>query len=301
MKTTLCLAILLFYMVSLKAQQDEPQKFKLALVQMKVVGGDRKANLAHARKMIDEAAAENADVLLLPEAMDLGWTDPSALISAQPIPKGQTSQLLIGLAKKHEIFICSGLIEKAGDKIYNSAILIDPKGEIILTHRKINELDIGHPYYALGEKLNVCETPLGTFGLLICADANTENQVLTRSLAYMGADVILSPSSWAVPPDHDNEKYPYGSTWENAYIPVAKDFAVWIASSSNVGKMSAGPWKNWNGIGCSMVVDHKGTLVTKGPYGADADTIIYVDIKPIPRPAQGTEWHRYWNELDDKQ
>lgn len=275
--------------------QNPPKKFKLALVQMTVVGGDRIANLNHARDMIDEAALNKANVILLPEAMDLGWTDPSALTEAQSIPDGQTCQLLIGLAKKHHVFICSGLVEKAGDKVFNSAIIIDPEGKIILTHRKINELDIGHPYYALGNKLNVCQTPYGTFGLLICADANTKNQVLTRSLAYMGADVILSPSSWAVPPDHDNIKDPYGSLWENAYKPVATDFAVWIASASNVGKMTAGPWKDWNGIGCSLVVDPKGKIAAKGPYGVDADTIVYVEVSPVPRPAQGTEWEGYWH------
>lgn len=275
--------------------QGPPKKFKLALVQMTVIGGDRITNLNHARELIDKAAANKANVILLPEAMDLGWTDPSALNDAQSIAEGQTSQLLMSLAKKHKIYICSGLIEKYGEKVYNSAILIDPKGEIILTHRKINELDIGHPYYSLGDKLNVCQTEYGTFGLLICADANAQDHVLTRSLAYMGADVILSPSSWAVPPDHDNTKDPYGSLWENAYIPVAKDFAVWIASSSNVGKMTAGPWKNWNGIGCSMVVNPKGQVVLKGPYGAAADTILYVDITPVPRPAQGTTWHEYWD------
>lgn len=285
--------IMIFTKQSTQAQ-DHPKKFKLALVQMKVIGGDRKANLDHAKEMIDEAVANKADVILLPEAMDLGWTDPSALTEAQPIPEGQTSQLLIRLAKKHGVFICSGLIEKDGDKVYNSAIIVDPSGKIILTHRKINELDIGHPYYALGHKLNVCQTPFGTIGLLICADANMNNQTLTRSLAYMGADVILSPSSWAVPADHSNVEDPYGSTWENAYMPVAKDFAIWIASSSNVGKMTAGPWKNWNGIGCSLVIDPKGEIAMKGPYGADADTILYVDIDPVPRPAQGTDWNEYW-------
>ena len=288
------LMIMTFTMQSTQSQ-DQPKKFKLALVQMTVIGGDRKANLDHAKDMINKAAANKADVILLPEAMDLGWTDPSALTEAQPIPEGQTSQLLIQLAKKHGVFICSGLIEKDGEKVYNSAIIVDPSGNIILTHRKINELDIGHPYYSLGHKLNVCHTPFGTIGLLICADANTDNHVLTRSLAYMGADVILSPSSWAMPGDHNNMEDPYGSTWENAYMPVAKDFEIWIASSSNVGKMTAGPWKGWNGIGCSLVIDPKGEIAMKGPYGPDADTILYVDIDPFPRPAQGTNWQEYWN------
>ena len=63
--------------------------------------------------MIDEAAKNKADVILLPEAMDLGWTDPSALTDALPIPEGKTCQFLMEMAKKHQVYICSGLIEKA--------------------------------------------------------------------------------------------------------------------------------------------------------------------------------------------
>ena len=46
----------------------------------------------------------------------------------------------------------------------------------------------------------------------------------------MGADVILSPSSWAVRPDHNNDINPYGKEWLDAYMPVASEFSVWIAS-----------------------------------------------------------------------
>lgn len=272
----------------------EAESFTLAMCQMSVVGGDRSVNLAHAGEMIAEAAAKGAQVILLPEAMDLGWTDPSALTEAEPIPDGKTASYLAKMAREHQVYICSGLIEKAGDKVYNSAVIIDPKGEVILLHRKIYELDIGHPYYALGDRLNVCETEFGTFGLLICADAVTDDYVLTRSLAYMGADVILSPSSWAVRADHDNVETPYGQMWKDAYKPVAKDFRVWIAACSNVGWMTGGPWKGWKGIGCSMVIGPGGSDVKHAPYGEDADTIIYVNIKPEPRPGQGTNWFDYW-------
>jgi len=277
--------------------QDEPVKgrpFKLALIQMKVIGGDREANLAHAGDLIEEAAGEGAQMILLPEAMDLGWTDPSALTDAEPVPEGRTARFLAEMALKFRVYICSGLIEKEGETVYNSAVIIDPRGEVILLHRKINELDIGHPYYSLGDRLNVCSTELGTLGLMICADANAADRVLTRSLAYMGADVILSPSSWAVPADHDNQEEPYGQLWRDAYIPVAREFRVWIASASNVGWMTGGPWKGWKGIGCSMVISPDGEQVLDAPYGADADTILYVDIKPEPRPGRGTTWRQYW-------
>ena len=282
--------------------QEKPLKansFTLALCQMKVVGGDRPANLAHAGEMIASAAENGAQFVLLPEAMDLGWTDPSALTCAEPIPNGSTFTYLADKARKHKVYICSGLIEKAGNKVFNSAVIINPDGELILLHRKLNELDIGHPYYALGDRLNVCETEYGTIGLMICADASTGDRVIPRALAYMGADVILSPSSWAVLPDHDNYKEPYGGMWKKAYKPVAKDFRVWIASCSNVGWMTGGPWKGWKGIGCSMVIGPGGSDMLHAPYGEDADTILYVDITPEPRPGQGTTWHKYWNGLNE--
>ena len=273
---------------------NQKKQFTLALCQMKVVGGNRDANLKRAGEMIAEAAGQGADFILLPEAMDLGWTDPSALTEAEPIPGGKSFVHLAKSAKKLGVYVCSGLIEKAGDKVYNSAVIINPRGELVLLHRKINELDIGHPYYALGDRLNVCETEFGTIGLLICADANADGFVLTRSLAYMGADIILSPSSWAVVAEHDNQKEPYGGMWKDAYKPIARDFRVWIASCSNVGWMTGGPWKDWKGIGCSMVIGPGGTDVLHAPYGEDADTILYVDIKPEPRPGQGTTWNEFW-------
>ena len=272
------------------------ESFKLAMVQMKVTGGDRADNLARAAKRIDEAAAHGAQIVLLPEAMDLGWTHPSALTDAQPIPEGETCQILMRKAKEHNIYLCSGLIEKEGETVYNSAVLINPQGEIILLHRKINELDIGFPYYTLGGRLGVVKTELATFGLFICADANADDFVLTRSLGYMGADVILSPCSWAVPADHDNSKEPYGDLWKGAYGPIAKDFSMWIAGCSNVGWMNDGPWKGWKGIGCSLVMNPDGEVAFFGPYGEDADVILDIDVTPRPRPAQGTDWGKVWQK-----
>lgn len=270
--------------------------FTLALIQMLVIGGDRQANLRHAGERIKEAAQHGAHIMLLPEAMDLGWTHPSALAEAQAIPDGETCQFLTAQAKKHKVYIVSGLIEKDADTVYNSAVIINPAGQVILKHRKINELDIGHPYYAVGDRLNVVNTELGTFGLMICADANTPDLLLTRSLCYMGADVILSPCSWAVEAEHDNIKEPYGNLWKNAYKPVGKDFSVWIAGCSNVGWMNDGPWKGRQGIGCSLVIDPNGEETMCGPYGAEADTILYVEITPQERPAQGTDWPSVWQK-----
>lgn len=274
--------------------------FNLALIQMHVEGGNRTRNLCHAEELLSQAAGEGADLALLPEAMDLGWTHPACLQEAEPVPGGKTFQTLSRLAKEHGIYICSGLVEKAGDEIYNSAVVIDRNGKLLLLHRKINELEIGHPYYGLGDRLGTCRTELGNIGLMICADGFAYDQVLSRALGYMGADILLSPCAWAVPPDHDNLKSPYGKTWRDAYEPVAREFCMWIAGVSNVGPITAGPWVGWDCIGCSLVIDPDGSEVIQGPYGISAETILYVDVTTVNRPARGTGWAKYWQADNDE-
>jgi predicted amidohydrolase len=272
------------------------RNYKLAMAQMKVEAGRLDANLDRATERISEAAAKGAKIVLLPEVMDLGWTDPSAKTLSFEIPEGKTCRRLRDAAKKNNIYVCAGIVEKDKDKIYNAAVIIDPSGEVILTHRKLNELDIAHDLYDQGDKLNVVHTPLGTLGVYICADATARGNVLSDALGYMGADIILSPSAWAVPPGFDNVATPYGDTWRNVYELVSRKFDLWVIGVSNVGKVEAGPWKDWNCIGSSLVYAPGGKELLQGPFGENADTIIYVDIRLTNRPARGTKWGEYQNK-----
>jgi len=268
--------------------------FRLAMVQMLVEGGRKRENLARAQSRIIEAAQAGAQVVLLPEALNLGWTHPSAKSEADPIPDGESFQCLRDSARDCGVYVCAGLVERNGSKIYNAAVLISPSGELLLHHRKINELEIGHSFYALGDKVQTTGTPLATFGLMICADAFARGEVISRSLALMGADVILSPCAWAVPADHDNQREPYGQLWRASYSPIAGDFRTWIAGVSNVGWLTAGPWAGRKCIGCSLLVGPKGEEVLMGPYGPAADVVLYAEITPAPRPAQGDGWEDFW-------
>jgi predicted amidohydrolase len=271
------------------AESVKSMNFEMALIQMSVVGGNKPRNLARAQAMIAEAAAHGSRLVVLPEALDLGWTHPSSKTEAEPVPDGTPCRRLAESAASHGVLVCAGLTERHGDRVFNSAVILGKKGELLCLHRKINELEIGHPFYALGDRLNVVPTELGTLGLMICADGFAKDHVLSRSLCYMGADMILSPSAWAVPGDHDNQTDPYGAIWKDAYQPVAREFSVWIAGVSNVGAMDAGPWAGRKCIGCSLVIGPDGAEVLRGPYGADAETILYVDVKPVERPARGCD------------
>jgi predicted amidohydrolase len=249
---------------------------RLTIAQMLVEPGNKASNLARAECSILDAG--DTDVVLLPEALTLGWTHPSALTEADAIPDGPSCRRLRAAAQKRGVFVCAGLVERAGDKIFNAAVLIDPSGQVLIPHRKIHELDIAHPLYARGDRLSVVETPFGRIGVMICADGFAPGQSISRTLALMGARYILSPCAWAVPEEHDNERQPYGQLWVDSYGAVTRDFEVTIAGASNVGPIIAGPWQGRKCIGNSLVIGPGGQELARGPYGENAAAMVRMEI-----------------------
>ena len=257
----------------------------LALAQMLVRPGEPAGNLARAEERIATVAARGADIVLLPEVLDCGWSHPSARELAGAIPGGDACLRLREAARYHRVFVCAGLAERTGKRgasgpeIFNSAVLIDQHGEVVLHHRKINELAFARGLYSVGDRLGVAETPWGRVGLMICADAFVPGQVLGRSLGLMRAELILSPCSWAVPADHHNVREPYGQLWLDSYGPVAREFGVWIAGCSNVGPITAGEWQGRNCIGNSLVCAPGGKPVVWGNHCTAADEVLLARIE----------------------
>jgi predicted amidohydrolase len=270
------------------------KRFKLALGQMTVVGGDIEGNVQRAVRMISAATDAGAKVVLLPEALDVGWTNPNARTLATAIPDGQTCLTLRAAAQRSSVYVCAGLTERAGDAVFNAAVFISPAGEVVLHHRKLNELEVGHDVYDQGDRLGVVQTPLATFGLMICADGFARGQVVSCTLGLMGADVILAPSAWAVAPGYNNAATPYGALWRENFGAVGRDFRLWVAACSNVGRITGGPWDDHLCIGCSLVVDPERNPTLTGPFGERAETLLISGIKPEPRPARGTGWDARW-------
>jgi len=262
-------------------------RYTLGMGQLLVEGGKLDANLARAARMIRQAADEGCSIVVLPECLDVGWTHPSARELAAPIP-GMQSDALCQAARQARIHVVAGITERAGDRLYNTALLISPDGEVLLTHRKINILSIAQDLYAIGDRLSVVETSLGIVGLTICADNFPNSLVFAHSLARMGARILLSPSAWAVDADHDNAKEPYGGMWREAYSTIATLYGVTVVGVSNVGWITGGPWKGRKCIGCSLAVGPDGAVLAQGPYGEAAEALVIVPITLTPAEAKGT-------------
>jgi predicted amidohydrolase len=262
------------------------KRFRLGMAQTLVEGGKPEANLDRADAAVSRAGVLGCRVVVLPECLDIGWTHPSARDLAQPIP-GPHFDRVAAAARTAKVYVAAGLVERAGPRLFNAAVLIGPKGDLLLHHRKINELDIAHDVYSIGDRLGVVETDLGTLGLAICADNFSDSLAISHVLARMGAQVILSPSAWAVDADHDNTREPYGTLWLDSYTELARLYELTVIGVSNVGWLTGGPWKGRKCIGCSLAVGPGGVLA-RGPYGELAEAIVCVEIEPRPPIGRGT-------------
>ena len=260
------------------------KSFKLGMAQMLVEGGQPEQNLKRAVKMIRQAAERGCAIVVLPECLDLGWTDPAARQLAQPIP-GPHSDVLMHAAQEGGVYVVAGLTERAGERIYNAAVLISPEGNILLKHRKINIMEIAQDLYSTGDSLAVIQTPLGTLGVNICADNFPNSLVFGHSLARMGAQLLLSPCAWAMPPEHDNNQEPYGELWKTAYSTLTTLYDMTVVGVSNVGWLRGGPWQGYKCIGCSLAMGPGGVILTEAPYGETAESLMVVEVEPVERTA----------------
>ncbi|TGE20074.1 carbon-nitrogen hydrolase family protein [Hymenobacter elongatus] len=259
---------------------------RIGLGQLLVEGGEPHRNLERAAQMIADAAHQGCDLILLPETLDFGWTHPSALDEAQPIP-GVFSDLLCQEALRNNIMVCAGLTERLNGRTYNAAILISAQGEILTKYHKINLLTVEQPFYAVGQTLNVVDTPLGKIGVNVCADNYIDGLSIGHTLARMGAEFIIAPASWTVDYSITEENDPYKEKWIRPFSILARLYNVAVLSTTSVGYIVGGPYEGKKSIGCSLAVDASGVRA-QGSFNEFASQLIVTDIPRPVRPEQGT-------------
>jgi len=266
---------------------ENDNSIRIALGQILVEGGEPDRNLERAEKAIEDGANAGAQIVLLPECLDLGWTHPSALNEAEPIP-GPRAERLIDKARQRGVYLCAGLTEKFENRVFNSAIFSAPDGSLLHVYRKINVLDIAQQYYSIGRSLSVIETPLGNIGINICADNYADSLELGHTLGRMGAQIILSPSSWTVDFSITDDNQDYLEKWVKPYHTLAELYDMVIVSVTSVGVIVGGPFEGKKMVGCSVAVGSEG-IIFRDKYNEFAGSLGIVDIEVPAEHPKGTD------------
>lgn len=233
---------------------------KIAICQILVIDSDREGNFRRIEYALADAKARGAQIAAFPESAILGWENPVAHRLAEPIPGGD-SRRIQDLAKKFDLMIAIGLDEKDGDRLYDSAILVDRFGKLLWKHRKINVLpELMAPPYSQGSPsdISVIETEFGRIAFLICADTFSDEHF--EHIKALKPDFMIVPYGWAAKPEEWPE---HAKELEKIVSKRAKELGCDVVGTDLVGVMSAGPWKGYTYGGASVAISSSGEVAAR--------------------------------------
>lgn len=231
---------------------------KIALCQL-LVKADKQANLNNVQEKLQAAAAQGAQLVVLPEMFNCPYDIHCFQDYAEEIPTGETTKLLASLARTHGLFLVGGSIpERSGELLYNTSVAFNPQGEIIARHRKAHLFDVrvknGIEFteslvLAPGNTATLFETPWGKMGLEICYDIRFPE--LTRKMAKDGARLVIVPAAFNMTtgPVH----------WELLFRSRALDNQIFMLGASP----ARDPQASYVAYGHSLAINPWGTVLAQ--------------------------------------
>ncbi len=222
---------------------------------------DKPRNLAAAERLVRAAAADGADLVALPEKWNLLASGADLLAGAEPL-EGPSLSAARGWARELGIHLLAGSIsEAAGDRAFNTSVLIGPDGSDLAAYRKIHmfDVEVGGVAYReseheeAGSEIVSADAGGLEVGLTVCYDLRFPE--LHRILAVRGARLIAVPSAFTLATGRDH--------WEVLLRARAIENQVFVLAPNQVGE--APP--SYSSYGHSAIVDPWGTVLAMAPDG----------------------------------
>jgi len=185
---------------------------KASVIQAAPVMFDREATIAKVRTLCAQAAAQNTNLVVFPEAFVSGYPkglDFGARVggrtpegrrmfrryfeSAVDVP-GPAVDALASIAREHALFMVIGVIEREGGTLYCTVLFFDPRGTLLGKHRKLMPTAMERVVWGMGDgsTMPVFATGIGKIGAVIC----WENYMpLLRTAMYSkGIELYCAPT-----------------------------------------------------------------------------------------------------------
>jgi len=171
---------------------------KIGFIQFAPALGDVKATIRKIDGLIDQS--KTTDILVLPELCNSGYNFTSfeeAWKTSEEIDNSLFINYLLSKCEQFNLYIVSGFNERDNRDLYNSAILVGPKG-YIGKYRKLHLFMNEKDYFKPGNiGLPVFDIGMCTIGMLVCFDWIFPE--VWRILALKGAEIICHPSNLVLP------------------------------------------------------------------------------------------------------
>jgi 5-aminopentanamidase len=173
---------------------------KIAVYQGEGVNGEVAGALGMMRMNAVKAAAQGARMVIFPEMFLNGYNIGDAVFKLAEPSDGPSAATVGKIARETGVALLYGYPERSGDRIFNSACLVNAAGERIANYRKTHLYGSEeNRVFQRGDSLVVAELKGLKLGILICYDIEFPEAV--RALALAGAELIAVPTALIQPFD----------------------------------------------------------------------------------------------------
>ena len=233
---------------------------KVGYVQTSPLFGKKEKNFEQIENLLVDI---KADLIVLPELFATGYTfiSKDEAVSLAETSKGKTSHFLMKISKMTGAIIVGGYVEKAGNNIYNSAMIVSDN-RVIDSYRKIHLYYKEKIWFSPGDKpLQVYEINNIKIGIMICFDWIFPE--MARSLALLGADIIAHPANLVLP------------YCQKAMTTRCLENRVYSVTANRIGQEKRGQ-DNFIFTGASQITSYNGKILSAAPNNE-----IYIDFAEI--------------------
>jgi predicted amidohydrolase len=236
---------------------------RVAAVQLNSTA-DQVANMAAADRLTRAAAADGAELIVLPEKWTAMGSREDLRASAEGLD-GAAIEWARAIARELRVDLVAGsILERVPgqEKLANTSVHVDPRGEIRAVYRKLHMFDVevgGRSYRESeleepGDEIVMSRTADGVeLGLSICYDLRFPE--LYRILAVQGARLVAVPAAFTLTTTREH--------WEVLVRARAIENQAFVIAANQVGEHPAGQHSG----GRSMIVDPWGVVLAQAPDG----------------------------------
>lgn len=253
------------------------ENLQITVVQDNFNDRDEGKNIAKFIRHIEACMEEEpmTKLVLFPEAAATGYVfDEEHVRTYAEIKEGPFYQAISQIAKKFEIYICYGFIEKqiinSKNYYFNSLNFVGKDGVLMETYQKIHLTPLEKHLFTAGNRIVTVNTELGSIGLLICWDLAFP--YLSKLLVNKGAELLLAPSAW---------ESPFEKAYQRMAVARAIDNTCFLATCNFTGGEDEIKF-----FGQSAIYNPEGDLINKKPINevvgfqhAQIDLSIIAELK----------------------
>lgn len=273
-------------------------KVKIAAIQMRCADA-LDANIRHAEELVRAAAADGAQIILLPELFERVYFCQQRRYEfyqyAKPVLENEAVQMGMRLAKELSVVLPISFYERDVNNLYNSIACVDADGSLCGVYRKTHIPDDHYYqekfYFTPGDTgFRVFQTRYGKIGIGICWDQWFPETA--RCMALEGAELLLYPTAIGSEPILECDSMPH---WRRCMQGHAAMNLMPVIAANRIGTEEVHPCEE-NGnqtsaltfYGSSFLTDETGELLVTG--SRDKEEILTAEYDLAALFAKRLEW-----------